>query len=176
MGNRLYVGNVPFAATNESLTDYFSRAGAVTDVHIMMDKLTGRPRGFAFVTMAVDADAQKAIATLHGQPFEGRTLSVTEARPREERAPGGPRRDFSSNGGGAERRPFAPGGGGGGGGGSSDRRPGGGGGDRRPDRGHRSSRGQRPEREERPRSERRTDDSDGGGSGRRYSFDDDDNE
>jgi RNA recognition motif-containing protein len=143
MGNRLYVGNVPFAATNESLTQHFSQAGTVTDVQIMMDKFTGRSRGFAFVTMGSDGDAQNAISQLHGQPCEGRPLTVTEARPREERPSVGSRRDF--------------GGGGGGGGGFS-----GGGGGRRFERADRD-RGDRGERSE--RSSRR--DYDGGGGGRR---------
>jgi len=140
MGNRLYVGNVPFAATNESLTQHFSQAGTVTDVQIMMDKFTGRSRGFAFVTMATDADAQNAISQLHGQPCEGRPLSVNEARPREERPAGGPRRDFGGGG-------FAGGGGGGGGGGGEGRRfGGGGGGGRRSERGERFDRGDRSDR------------------------------
>jgi cold-inducible RNA-binding protein len=136
MGNRLYVGNIPFAATNESLSDYFSQAGAVTDVQIMMDKFTGRSRGFAFVTMAGDAEAQNAISMFHGKPYEGRPLTVNEARPREERPAGGPRRDFGGGGGGGrEGRGF-------GGGRSFDRGDrggrrefGGGGGGRRYERG-----------------------------------------
>jgi cold-inducible RNA-binding protein len=148
MGNRLYVGNVPFAATNESLTQHFSQAGAVTDVQIMMDKFTGRSRGFAFVTMGTDADAQNAISQLHGQPCEGRPLTVTEARPREERPAGGPRRDFGGGGGG--RGGFS-------GGGFS----GGGSGGRRPDRGERD----RGERSERGGGRR---DFEGGGGGRRF--------
>ena len=107
MGNRLYVGNVPFAATNETLTDYFSQAGAVTDVQIMLDKFTGRSRGFAFVTMGTDAEAQNAISMFHGKAYEGRPLTVNEARPREERAPSGPRenRGFGGGGGRGDRGP-----------------------------------------------------------------------
>ena len=89
MGNRLYVGNIPFAATNESLTQYFSQAGTVTEVSVMMDKFTGRSRGFAFVTMASDADAANAISMFHGKAFEGRPITVNEAKPREERPSGG---------------------------------------------------------------------------------------
>jgi cold-inducible RNA-binding protein len=103
MGNRLYVGNVPFAATNETLTDYFSQAGAVTDCQIMIDKFTGRSRGFAFVTMGTDAEAQNAISMFHEKAYEGRPLTVNEARPREERpASSGPRepRGFGGGGGG----------------------------------------------------------------------------
>ncbi len=110
MANRLYVANVPFAATNESLSQHFAQAGAVIDVQIMLDKFTGRSRGLAFVTMAGDGEAQNAISMLHGQPFEGRPLTVSEARPREERVPGSPRRSFGGGGGdgpgGGERRRF----------------------------------------------------------------------
>jgi cold-inducible RNA-binding protein len=116
MGNRLYVGNIPFAATNESLQEFFAQAGSVTDVQVMVDKMTGRSRGFAFVTMATDADAQSAIDMFNGKPCEGRPITVNEARPREERPAGG----------GREPRSF--GGGGGRGGGRRDSR---GGGDRR---------------------------------------------
>lgn len=109
MGNRLYVGNIPFAATNESLTDLFSSAGAVTDVQVMMDKFTGRSRGFAFVTMGTDEDAQNAINMFHGKNHEGRPLTVNEARPREEReGGGGGGRGFGGGGGGGRggRRDF----------------------------------------------------------------------
>ena len=89
MGNRLYVGNIPFAATNESLADYFSQAGTVTEASVMMDKFTGRSRGFAFVTMASDAEAANAISMFHGKAYEGRPITVNEAKPREERPAGG---------------------------------------------------------------------------------------
>jgi RNA recognition motif-containing protein len=128
MGNRLYIGNIPFAATNESLTQYFSQAGTVTEASVMIDKFTGRSRGFAFVTMATDAEAANAISMFHGKAFEGRPITVNEAKPREERPAGG---GF----GGGGRGP----GGGGRGGGRGDRPPrrefGGGGGGR--DRGER---------------------------------------
>lgn len=121
MGNRLYVGNIPFAATNETLTDLFAQAGAVTDVQIMIDKFTGRSRGFAFVTMATDAEAQNAISMFHGKPYEGRPITVNEARPREERPAGGGREPRSFGGGGGG---FGGGGGGRGGfGGGRDRGP-----------------------------------------------------
>lgn len=118
MGNRLYIGNIPFAATNESLTQYFSQAGTVTEASVMIDKFTGRSRGFAFVTMATDAEAANAISMFHGKAFEGRPITVNEAKPREERPAGGgfggggrgggggrdrgdrpPRRDFGGGGG-----------------------------------------------------------------------------
>lgn len=89
MGNRLYVGNIPFAATNESLTQYFSQAGTVTEASVMIDKFTGRSRGFAFVTMATDAEAANAISMFHGKAYEGRPITVNEAKPREERPAGG---------------------------------------------------------------------------------------
>src|SRR5215210_2759726 len=89
MGNRLYVGNLPFNTTETDLQDLFAQAGPVNEVVLMQDKFTGKSRGFAFVTMATDADAQNAITQLHGKAMEGRPLTVNEARPREERPPGG---------------------------------------------------------------------------------------
>lgn len=114
MGNRLYVGNIPFAATNESLTQYFSQAGTVSEVAVMIDKFTGRSRGFAFVTMATDAEAANAISMFHGKAYEGRPITVNEAKPREERPAGG-----GGFGGGGR----GPGGGRGFGGGSRGDRP-----------------------------------------------------
>lgn len=124
MGTRLYIGNIPFAASNESLTQYFSQAGTVAEASIMIDKFTGRSRGFAFVTMATEAEAANAISMFHGKAFEGRPITVTEAKPREERPAGG------GFGGGR-----GPGGGGGGRGDRPPRRESGGGGGR--DRGER---------------------------------------
>ena len=89
MGNKLYVGNLSFNATETDLQDYFAQAGAVTEVMLVQDKLTGKSRGFAFVTMASDADAANAITKFHGQTMDGRALTVNEARPREDRPPGG---------------------------------------------------------------------------------------
>ena len=111
MGTRLYVGNVPFAATKETLTDYFAQAGAVTDCQIMIDKFTGRSRGFAFVTMGTDAEAQNAISMFHEKAYEGRPLTVNEARPRAERpASSGPRepRGFGGGGGRGDRGDRGP--------------------------------------------------------------------
>ncbi len=138
MGNRLYVGNLAFTITEPDLQDLFGQAGTVSEVALMVDKFTGKSRGFAFVTMATEQDAQNAINTLHGKSVDGRALTVNEARPREERPPGGGfsggggRRDF---GGGGGRRDFGGGGGrrdsGRGGGGRRDFDRGGGrGGDR----------------------------------------------
>lgn len=82
MGRRLYVGNLPYSATDEDLTELFSRAGGVTSVHVMRDQATGRARGFAFVEMATDEAAQKAIDELHEFQMDGRALVVNEARPK----------------------------------------------------------------------------------------------
>jgi len=109
MGTKLYVGNLSFNTTENELQELFSQAGAVQEVTLMQDKFTGKSRGFAFVTMGSDQDAQNAIAKINGQTVEGRTLTVNEARPREPRAPGG--------GGGGGGRGYGGGGGGYGGGG-----------------------------------------------------------
>ena len=121
MGNKLYVGNLPFSATETELQDLFAQAGAVTEVHLAQDKFTGRPRGFAFITLSGDAEAADAISKFHGYQLGGRTLTVNEARPREDR----PARE---GGGGGYR---------GGGGGGGERRGGGGGGGRGGDREYR---------------------------------------
>jgi RNA recognition motif-containing protein len=84
MGRRLYVGNLPYSATEEQLTELFSRAGKVDSVRVMRDMATGRARGFAFVEMGSDEDAQKAISEFHEQQMEGRALVVNEARPKPE--------------------------------------------------------------------------------------------
>jgi RNA recognition motif-containing protein len=89
MGRKLYVGNLPYETGEQALQDMFSQAGAVDTVAIMRDMATGRARGFAFVEMATDADAQKAIEQFNERPFGGRNLTVNEARPRPERGPGG---------------------------------------------------------------------------------------
>lgn len=116
MGTKLYVGNLPFNTTENELQELFSSAGQVQEVMLMQDKFTGKSRGFAFVTMGSDQDAQNAISKINGQTVEGRALTVNEARPREARPQGG--------GGGGGR---GYGGGGGYGGGRRD----GGGGNRR---------------------------------------------
>jgi cold-inducible RNA-binding protein len=115
MGTKLYVGNLPFNTTENELQELFSQAGAVQEVTLMQDRFTGKSRGFAFVTMSSDEEAQNAISKLNGQAIEGRPLTVNEARPREARQPGGGGRGY----------------GGGGGGGYGGRREGGG-----PRRGH----------------------------------------
>src|SRR5512142_3371922 len=91
MGRRLYVGNLPYRTTEEELTALFSRAGAVDNVQVMKDNVTGRARGFAFVEMATDEAAQKAVEELHQYQMEGRALVVNEARPRTAGGGGGGR-------------------------------------------------------------------------------------
>src|ERR687886_157636 len=82
MGRRLYVGNLPYSASEDQLTELFSRAGKVDNVRVMRDMATGRARGFAFVEMGTDEDAQKAISEFHEHQMEGRALVVNEARPK----------------------------------------------------------------------------------------------
>ena len=89
MARKLYVGNLPFSAGEAELQELFAQAGAVDSVKIMRDMATGRARGFAFVEMATDEDAQKAIDKFHNYSFGGRNLTVNEARPRPERSGGG---------------------------------------------------------------------------------------
>jgi RNA recognition motif-containing protein len=86
----IFVGNLPFSASEEALRTLFTPFGEVQQVKIMTDRDTGKPRGFAFVEMTQDEDAQKAITALNGSNFEGRNLTVNEARPKPERS-GGPR-------------------------------------------------------------------------------------
>ena len=88
MARKLYVGNLPFSAGEAELQELFATAGAVDSVKVMRDMATGRARGFAFVEMATDEDAQKAIDKLHNADFGGRNLTVNEARPRPERTGG----------------------------------------------------------------------------------------
>jgi RNA recognition motif-containing protein len=104
MENKLFVGNLPWAATESDIRAHFSQAGEVTSVEVMMDKFTGRPRGFAFVTMASAQAAQDAIAKTENIDFMGRPLKVNVARPREERPSFGGDRPRSGGFGGGERR------------------------------------------------------------------------
>lgn len=89
MSTRLYVGNLSYNTTQEQLQELFSTHGPVSEVDLIMDKFSGRPRGFAFVTMESKENAEAAIAALNGKNLDGRDLTVNEARPREERAPRG---------------------------------------------------------------------------------------
>ena len=107
MSNKLFVGNLSFNTTQNDLQDAFAAHGTVVEVNLMMDRVSGRPRGFGFVTMGSPEEAQKAIDGLHGKQLDGRALTVNIARPREDRPPGG-------GGGGGGRRDFRGGGGGGG--------------------------------------------------------------
>ncbi|WP_066705435.1 RNA recognition motif domain-containing protein [Curvibacter delicatus] len=112
MGNKLYVGNLPYSVRDEDLQQAFSQFGTVTSAKVMMERDTGRSKGFGFVEMGSDAEAQAAINGMNGQPLSGRSLVVNEARPMEPRPP----------------RSGGYGGGGGGGGYGGGRREGGGGG------------------------------------------------
>jgi len=94
MAKRLYVGGLPYATTENELREAFAQAGAVESASIVMDRMSGRSKGFGFVEMTSDEDAQKAIDAWNGKDFGGRTLTVNEARPME------PRRDFRGGGGG----------------------------------------------------------------------------
>jgi cold-inducible RNA-binding protein len=89
MNTKLFVGNLSFNTTENDLQDAFAAHGTVTEANLMMDRSTGRPRGFAFVTMSSAEEAQKAVEALNGAQLDGRSLTVNEARPREERAGGG---------------------------------------------------------------------------------------
>ena len=82
---KLYVGNLSFETTENDLQDLFEQHGAVAEVHLMMDRMTGRSRGFAFITMNDDAQAKAAMSALNGKELNSRALTVNEARPREER-------------------------------------------------------------------------------------------
>jgi RNA recognition motif-containing protein len=110
MGNRIYCGNLSFQATEEDVRSLFSQHGEVTSVHMVMDRETNRPRGFAFVEMANEAQAKAAITALDGSRHQDRNLKVNEAKPREERSGGG-----GYGGGGGGRGGYGGGGGGGGG-------------------------------------------------------------
>ena len=121
MGNKLYVGNLPYSFRDEDLQQAFAAHGTVTSAKVMMERDTGRSKGFGFVEMGSDAEAQAAINGMNGQQYGGRGLVVNEARPMEPRAPrsGG---DYGGGGGGGRS--------GGGGGGYGGGRSGGGGGSR----------------------------------------------
>jgi len=122
MGNKLYVGNLAYSVRDDDLQQAFAQFGTVSSAKVMMDRDTGRSKGFGFVEMGSDAEAQSAINGMNGQALDGRALVVNEARPREER-PGG-----FGGGGGGRSGGFGGGGGGYGGGGGGGSRSGGGGG------------------------------------------------
>src|SRR5688500_3593654 len=133
METKLYVGNLSFNTTETDLQDLFAQAGPVQEVTLMQDKFTGKSRGFAFVTMTTEADAQKAITEFNGKAVGGGPLTGNEARPREARPPGGGRGGGAGGGGGGYAGVGGGYGGGGGGygGGSGGGRRDSGGGNRR---------------------------------------------
>ena len=104
MSTKLFVGNLSFNTTENDLQDAFAAHGTVIEANLMMDRMTGKPRGFAFITMSTPEEAQKAIEALNGASLDGRNLTVNVARPREERPAGG---------GGGGGRGYGGGGGGG---------------------------------------------------------------
>ena len=116
MNTKMYVGNLPFSATTDDVSVLFSEFGSVTDVHLPMDRDSGRPRGFAFVTMDTPAAMNAAITALNGHEYGGRKLAINEARPKEERPSGG----YGGGGGGGGRGGYGGKGGGGGRGGYGD--------------------------------------------------------
>jgi cold-inducible RNA-binding protein len=91
MNNKLFVGNLSFNTTQNDLQDAFAAHGTVLEANLMMDRATGRARGFGFVTMSTDDEAEKAISAMNGASMDGRALTVNAARPREERSGGGSR-------------------------------------------------------------------------------------
>lgn len=121
MGNKLYVGNLPYSVRDEDLQQSFGQFGAVTSAKVMMERDTGRSKGFGFVEMGSDADAQAAINGMNGQPLGGRSVVVNEARPMEARPP----RTGGFGGGGGGYGGGGSGGGGYGGGGGGGGRSGG---------------------------------------------------
>jgi len=118
VGRKLYVGNLPFSATEEDITSKFAACGTVESAKLITDRDTGRSKGFGFVEMSSDAEAQAAIDKLNGQDYGGRPMTVNEARPQQKKGPGG---------GGGGRGGYGGGGGGGGYGGGGGRGGGGGG-------------------------------------------------
>ena len=112
MSTKLFVGNLSFNTTENALQDAFAAHGTVIEANVMMDRMSGRPRGFGFVTMSSPEEAQKAIEAMNGASVDGRNLTVNDARPREDRPSGG----GGGGGGGGGRREYGGGGGSGGGG------------------------------------------------------------
>ena len=107
MSNKLFVGNLSFDITENDLQEAFAAHGTVVEANLMMDRTTGKPRGFGFVTMSTPEEAQKAISALNGATVGGRALTVNIARPREERPSGGGgggRREYGGGGGGGRNR------------------------------------------------------------------------
>jgi len=92
MGAKLYVGNLPYSVAEAKLQEHFAKHGNVVSARIITDKFSGRSKGFGFVEMSSDDEAQRAISALNGTDFEGRNIVVSEARPQEQRSPGGGQR------------------------------------------------------------------------------------
>jgi RNA recognition motif-containing protein len=135
VGNKLYVGNLAYSVRDDSLQEAFAQFGTVTSAKVMMDRETGRSKGFGFVEMGSDAEAQAAVNGMNGQALEGRAIVVNEARPREERPGGfggGGGRSGGGGGYGGGGGGYGGGGGGAGGGGGGRSPYGGGGGGRSP--------------------------------------------
>jgi cold-inducible RNA-binding protein len=103
--NKLFVGNISFDTTENDLQDAFAAHGTVVEANLMMDRATGRPRGFGFVTMSTDEEAQQALTAMNGKNLGGRDLTVNTARPREERSGG----SHGGGGGGGGRRDYSGG-------------------------------------------------------------------
>ena len=103
MGSKIYVGGLPYSATEQQLSDLFSPHGSVQSARVITDKFTGQSRGFGFVEMGSDEEAKKAIAALNGTQMDGRTLTVNEAKPQEPRSGGGGGRGGFGGGGGGKR-------------------------------------------------------------------------
>ena len=99
MGKKLYVGNLGYDVKDADLSQLFSQHGTVGSANVIMDKMTGRSKGFGFVEMSSDQEAQAAIAALNGKDYSGRALTVNEAKPREERPGGGSRGGYGGGGG-----------------------------------------------------------------------------
>ncbi len=99
MGKKLYVGNLPFSATDESLQSIFAQCGTVQSAKVIMDRDTGRSKGFGFVEMSSDAEAQDAMQKFSGADYEGRPMTVNEAKPMAPREGGGGRGGFGGGGG-----------------------------------------------------------------------------
>jgi len=89
MGNRLYIGNLPYSVNQQTLQDTFSKCGTVESVNVIMDRQTGQSKGFGFVEMSSNAEAQKAIQEINGSTIDGREVKVNEAKPQEKRSGGG---------------------------------------------------------------------------------------
>lgn len=107
MSTKLFVGNLSFNTTENDLQDAFAAHGTVVEANLMVDRMSGRPRGFGFITMSTAEEAQKAIAALNGASLDGRNLTVNIAKPREERSGGGGgggRREYRGGGGGGRNR------------------------------------------------------------------------